>query len=138
MRGSHDDIVLQKAAIIKRCTERIQEEYNTNPELDNYTHIDALTLNIERACQASIDIAMHLAAKNKLGLPQTSGEAFMLLKNKNLISEQTAKEMVAMTGFRNIAVHEYQRVDKTILEAIAHTHYQSFIRYLADLGINIQ
>jgi len=137
MPGIHDDVVLNKAAIIKRCIERIEEEYGANPALDNYTHVDALTLNVERACQASIDIAMHLAAKNKMGVPQTSSEAFLLLADKAMISEETAKEMVAMTGFRNIAIHEYQRVDHSILRAIAEEHYKSFIRFLAELGMTI-
>ncbi len=34
----------------------MKEEYAFNPNLDNYTHIDAMVLNIERACQAAIDL----------------------------------------------------------------------------------
>lgn len=51
-----DDILLNKAAIIERCIRRIQEEYHACPDLDNHTHVDALTLNIERACQAAINM----------------------------------------------------------------------------------
>lgn len=47
-------------AIIERSLKRMKEEYSFNPKLDNYTHIDALILNIERAYQAAIDLADNL------------------------------------------------------------------------------
>jgi len=55
-----DDVLLNKAAIIERCIRRIREEHAACPALDDSTRVDALTLNIERACQAAIDMAMHL------------------------------------------------------------------------------
>jgi uncharacterized protein YutE (UPF0331/DUF86 family) len=76
--------------------------------LKNFTHIDALILHIERACQAAIDLAMHLVTKNRLGMPQNSAEAFKLLYKAGIIREQTALDMVAMTGFRNVAIHEFK------------------------------
>jgi hypothetical protein len=53
-----DDILLNKAAIIERCVRRIAEEVRSCPGLDNFTHVDALTLNIERGCQAAIDMSV--------------------------------------------------------------------------------
>jgi len=75
-----DDVLLNKAAIIERCLRRIRAEYAACPTLDNSTHVDALTLNIERACQAAIDMAMHLVATHRLGIPQSSKEAFACSK----------------------------------------------------------
>ena len=42
-----DNVVLNKAAIIERSLNRMREEIHSNPELDNYTHLDALILNVE-------------------------------------------------------------------------------------------
>src|SRR6056297_3873978 len=96
-----DNIILNKAAIIERSLNRILEEYAQNPELDNYTHIDAMVLNIERACQAAIDAAQHLIARDHLGVPQTSAEAFDLLYKNKILGPSTSKAMIGMTGFRN-------------------------------------
>jgi hypothetical protein len=38
-----------------------------NPGLDDYIHVDAMILNIERVCQACIDLAMHLKYIAKKG-----------------------------------------------------------------------
>jgi uncharacterized protein YutE (UPF0331/DUF86 family) len=66
-------VILNKVSIIERCIKRIHEEYDNNPDhLENYTKQDSIVLNLQRACEASIDLAMHIVADKKLGLPQKS------------------------------------------------------------------
>lgn len=79
MPTAPDDVCLNKAAIIERAIRRLRQEYAADPELKSFTHIDALTLNIERACQAAIDLSMHLVARERLGMPQASADAFPML-----------------------------------------------------------
>jgi uncharacterized protein YutE (UPF0331/DUF86 family) len=101
-------------------------------------HIDALTLNIERACQAAIDLALHLVAREHLGMPQNSADAFKLLRKARLITEPTALAMVGMTGFRNVAVHEYQGVDINVIQSIAQEHWKSLVTFCAEVGLRIR
>jgi len=133
-----DDVMLNKSAIIERSLRRALEEFQLDPELTRYTHIDALTLNIERACQAAIDLAIHVCSLHHLGVPQTSADAFRMLEKSNILSKPTVKAMVAMVGFRNVAIHEYQQMDMAVLRAIATEGWQTLVRYLAELGITIQ
>ncbi len=132
-----DDVILNKAAIIERCIKRIREEYSYDPNLTNYSHLDALTLNIERACQAAIDMSMHIVAEKRFGMPQTSSGAFELLFKNKLLSESLYKSLRAMIGFRNIAVHEYQTLDNEILKYIASEGYKDFIEFCKQLGLKI-
>jgi uncharacterized protein YutE (UPF0331/DUF86 family) len=133
-----DDICLNKASIMERALRRVKQEYLANPALDDFTHIDAMTLNIERACQAAIDLAMHIVARDRLGLPQSSAESFRLLHEAGHITKETLRNMTAMIGFRNIAIHEYQQLDMSILRAIAETRWQSLVEYCKALGITIK
>ncbi len=113
------DLVLNKSGIIERCINRVKEEYNDNPEnLKIITKQDSIILNIQRACEASIALAMHIVAEEGLGIPQYSREAFELLANHHVIDESLAEQLMAMVGFRNIAVHEYQKLDLAILQSI--------------------
>lgn len=132
-----DNIIYNKAAIIERSLRRVLEEYAQNPELDNYTHIDAMVLNIERACQAAIDAAYHLVATQHYGMPQTSAEAFELLQQAGVLSPETSRAMIGMTGFRNVAVHEYQALDMEIVRTIATKEYKSLIEFCRELGVRI-
>src|SRR5690606_34615043 len=70
----------QKVTIL-RYIRRIQEEYaNDEQNLENCTKQDAIVLNLQRACEASIDLAMHIVAEKELGIPQSSRDAFDLLR----------------------------------------------------------
>lgn len=129
-----DDISRNKTAIIRRCLGRIGEEYGGDPHrLDNFTIQDAIILNLLRACEASIDLAMHHVAIHKLGIPQSSRDAFTLLDDANMLSTDTARSLKNMVGFRNIAVHSYQEIQRPILEAILNQHLNDFQRFLNEL-----
>lgn len=132
-----DNVVFNKAAIIERSLKRMKEEYSLNPNLDNYTHIDAMILNIERACQAAIDLAGHIVAVNHFGIPQNSGDSFNLLKKSGVITSDLTKSMVSMTGFRNIAIHEYQELELDILKIIVEKEYKSLVSFCRALGVKI-
>jgi len=116
----------------------VQQEYQANPQLDNYTHIDAMTLNVERACRGAIDLAMHIVARQRLGMPQSSAEAFRLLHEAGIIGADLLREMTAMTGFRNIAIHEYQQMDMSVLRKIAQSRWKSLVAYCRALGARIE
>jgi len=81
------DVLLNKVSIIERCLARIEQEYRGHEdELEsNFTRQDSIVLNLQRACEASIDAAMHMVRVKRLGLPQESREAFALLHDAGII-----------------------------------------------------
>jgi uncharacterized protein YutE (UPF0331/DUF86 family) len=129
-----NDVILNKISVIERCIKRIKEEYDNSPKnLENYTKQDSIILNIQRACEASIDIAMHIVAEKKLGIPQTSRDAFELLYKNNIITESIMVKMKAMVGFRNIAVHDYQVINLQIVQMIVEKHLDDFQEYVKQV-----
>lgn len=114
-----DDISLNKAQIIERCIHRIEDVYRDDPaNLGDLTLQDSIVLNIQRACEAAIGLAMHWVAENGWGVPNSSREAFDLLAEHHAIESELAAKLKAMVGFRNVAVHEYQKLDLDILKSI--------------------
>ena len=125
-----DDILLNKSAIIERCIQRIHDVYQDQREsLNDLTKQDSIILNIQRACEASIDIAMHLVSIKRLGLPQSSREAFELLEQQGLISDTLLTSLKGMVGFRNIAVHNYQVLKLDIVEIIIEHRLKDLITF---------
>lgn len=128
-----DDVLLNKVAVIERCLKRVEEEYRGHEHefRGNFTRQDSIVLNLLRACEASIDLAMHLVRTKKLGLPQESREAFTLLEQSGLLYAEIATRMRAMVGFRNIAVHDYQKLSLDVVQSILEKHLDDFRRYTA-------
>jgi uncharacterized protein YutE (UPF0331/DUF86 family) len=116
---SADDVVLNKTATLERCVARVREEYAGDPaRLEDPTHHDALVLNLQRACQAAIDLAMHVVRVRGLGVPQESRDAFRMLVDAGVLEAGLGERMMRMVGFRTIAVHDYQAISRPILQAI--------------------
>jgi uncharacterized protein YutE (UPF0331/DUF86 family) len=126
-----DDVVLNKAASIERCVARAREEYETDPEsfATNFTRQDAAILNIQRACEACLDMGQHIIRRESLGLPQSARDIFTLLSQSGWISDAQATAMKRMVGFRNIAVHEYQALQLPILLNIIKLHLDDFSEF---------
>lgn len=130
-----DDVILNRAASVERCLQRVLEEYRGHEDsLDtDRTRQDALVLNLLRACETSIDLAMHVVRLHRLGAPQSSRHAFELLHEAGLLDAELTERMKAMVGFRNVAVHAYRTLDTAILRDIVEHRLEQFTRYTAAL-----
>lgn len=126
------DVIYNKIDTIERCLRRINEEYDNNVKnLENYTKQDSIILNIQRACEAAIDLAMHIVSEKKLGIPQNSRDAFEVLNSNNYIDENLMKKLKAMVGFRNIAVHNYQSINLKVIQQIIEKHLEDFREFVS-------
>lgn len=123
-----DDVLLNKAASIERCIARAREEFNADPIgfASNFTRQDAAVLNIQRACEAALDMGNHVIRRDKLGISQSSRDVFSLLEQADRIDASTAEAMRKMVGFRNVAVHEYQALVLAIAINIITQHLDDF------------
>lgn len=126
-----DDILLNKAATIERCIARAREEYAAaGPSFaTDFTRQDAAVLNIQRACEAALDMGQHVIRSHHLGLPQSARDVFDVLAAAGWIRTELAESLKKMVGFRNIAVHDYQRLLLPITVNIITGHLDEFLRY---------
>jgi len=126
-----DDVVRSKTTTIERCVQRIREEYDGDAQnlFDDLTRQDSILLNLQRACQASIDLAMYLCRQRSLGNPEYSREAFSILEETGLLSTPLARKMRRMDGFRNVAVHDYKDLDLNVVQSIIEQHLTDFLDF---------
>lgn len=125
------DILYNKIGIIERCLIRVDEVYDKNPEnLEDYTKQDSIVLNVQRAVEATIDIAMYIVSERKLGIPQNSRDAFEVLFHNEIISDEVLENLKNMIGFRNIAVHNYQELNLDILRKVIENNLENFNEFI--------
>lgn len=125
------DILYNKIEIIERCLIRVKEVYNDNPNnLKDYTKQDSIVLNIQRAVEATIDIAMYIVSVKKLGIPKNSRDGFEVLFLNGIIDEDLLNKLKNMIGFRNIAVHNYQKLNINILQNIIENKLYDFSEFV--------
>lgn len=94
-----NDVILNKLATIQRCLGRIGEEFTDEAEFRNdFTKQDSVILNLQRSCEACIDICNHIIRQQKLGIPQSARNSFELMAQGKLISEQSNIQLQKMVG----------------------------------------
>lgn len=118
------DVVLSKINVIKNCLMALEKA--TLNEKDSDFRLAIYELNLQRAIQASIDLANVVIAKEGLGLPNTYKQSFEILQRHSIINPDLCKKFCAMVGFRNISVHDYQQIKPAIVHSIVSHHLNDF------------
>lgn len=113
------DALAQKAARLERCIARAREERQAASDFGtDLTRQDAAILNVLRACELAIDMANMVVAHEGWGLPESAREAFELLQARGAIDATLGQTLRRMVGFRNVAVHQYEALDMSIVAAV--------------------
>lgn len=127
-----DNVILAKAEIIERCIKRAREELAASPAFDtDYTRQDAALLNVERACEAAIDVMNRIVRQRALGAPASTRDGFERLVKAAVIDQSLADRLMRMVGFRNLAVHQYQKLDLAIVRAVIQKNLDDLLEFSA-------
>jgi len=76
-----------------------------------------------------IDIANHIIADEGLRLPVGYADAFQVLMENRIIKKKLSATMEKMAKFRNVIIHQYEKIDPGIVVAILHKNLADFERY---------
>lgn len=131
-----DDVVIQKLASIDRCLAAVRRYVAGDlGRLEEPMVLDAVVLNLQRACEQAIDAACREVSRRGLGVPADSADAFSLLERERVLSSAVAERMRRMVGFRNVAIHEYRRLDPAIVRTVVEHRlgdFEALCRELVD------
>jgi uncharacterized protein YutE (UPF0331/DUF86 family) len=119
--------------------ERIREKTPDNA-LSLVADIDAqdiISVNLERAVQACVDIAARLLAARNRPSPETMAAAFDELHVLGVLPKSLAENMKKAVGFRNIAVHAYKKIEWNLVYSLITTRLDDF-RLFAQQILHVQ
>lgn len=132
-----EDLILGKLESLARCLERIEEKTPATAEMlkADFDRQDIISVNLERAVQACVDVGMHIISQRNLLLPDSMAGAFQDLAKLAVIDKHTAGVMGKTVGFRNTAVHAYRTINWDIVFSICTRHlddFRSFARQIME------
>ena len=129
------DVIAAKLELLRYCIARIEDK---TPESAGALATDAdlqdiITHNLERVVRISVDIASHILAEADVPSPTTMGETFDALARTGIIDADSAERLKNAVGFRNITIHEYEKVDWGIVFSICTERLGDFRTFAASL-----
>lgn len=124
-------VVGRKLEALRHCVQRLRMRRAASAELlaADADLQDVLVLNLSRAVQLCVDIAAHLLSDTTQPIPRTMGETFVRLADAGLIDADLAQRLRRAVGFRNLAVHQYEVIDWTIVQALTGEPLADFDRF---------
>jgi len=127
------DLILAKAGSVKRHIDRIKAKSGTDMTIfmRDLDRQESIAFNMHLAIQNCMDIAAHIISDEGLGVPGSAGEMFFILQENGFLSADLADRMVKAVGFRNLLVHEYQKIDLQRLHKAADNNVDDLIEYLS-------
>ena len=133
-------IIERKLDSLWRCLERVRSRTPASASdlLHDLDLQDVLVLNLSRAVQICVDVAVHILSERKQPPPETMGKAFDLLAQEGLLETELAQRLKKSVGFRNLAVHNYEAIDWAIVHAIATRHladFEAFAKAVMEHGL---
>lgn len=125
---------------MRRCLQRIEAKCPADAKTlsDDIDLQDIIALNLSRAVQLCVDIGAHVISERDIPVPETMGKTFDALTQAGIIDATTAVNLQKAVGFRNIAVHNYERINWIIVHAIAQKHTSDFLAFAKQINTLIE
>jgi len=125
------DLVLRKVADLETYLKQL-EPYR-DIELSTYQSDWKTQRIVERtlhlAIETCMDIADHIVADRRLPVPETAAATFEILGEAQVLPVPLATSLSKMVGFRNILVHDYARLDASIVLRVLRSDLQDLQRF---------
>lgn len=125
------EIIEQKLESLHRCIKRLESKCPADAAIlaSDFDLQDIVALNLSRAIQICVDIGAHIVASLDVPAPGTMGQTFELLSQTGLINTELASRLKKAVGFRNIAVHNYEKINWNIVHSIVKDHLIDFTEF---------
>lgn len=115
---------------LRRRVFELETKFKPLPEhklITDETLYSAAEHHLQIAIQCCLDIAAHITSALALPLAkEEAGEVFFSIAKEKIISENLAKTMKKVIGYRNVLVHQYLEVER-------HETYMNIQEGLKDL-----
>ena len=129
--------MVDEALILRKLSE-LDEYFQQAKEYDaitvaQYTGDWKIQRIIERTLQMMIetcvDIAGHIISEKGFRIPKSYSDAFLVLKENNILSDELYSSAKKMAKFRNVVVHHYDKVNADIVVSILRKNLDDFLSY---------
>jgi uncharacterized protein YutE (UPF0331/DUF86 family) len=124
-------LILRKLAELLEYMDQIKEYRSLT--VDGYASDWKTQRIVERTLQVMIevcaDIAGHIISDSGYRVPKTYADTFKVLHENNVIDEDLRQRMERMAKFRNVIVHQYDKVDFQIVVTVLKKHLSDFSNY---------
>jgi len=121
-------LILRKISALDEYLKQIGEYASI--KVKSYANDWKVQRIVERTLQMMIetclDISGHIISDEKLRVPETYADVFRIMVESGILSGSHLNSFEKMARFRNMVVHDYEKIDPEIIVGILRNNLQDF------------
>lgn len=94
---------------------RETQKVNKNKFIEDYHFFGLAERYLQLSIEVLLDVGKILVIIKGLKRPEENQEIFSMLYDEKIISEKLAQNLMGIANFRNILVHDYEKIDREIV-----------------------
>ncbi len=124
-------LILRKLAELDEYNIQIKEyeKITVVQYLDDWKIPRIIERTLQMMIETCVDIASHIIADKEYRVPKSYSETFKVLHEEKIVSSELFSALDKMAKFRNIVVHDYDKVDAEIVVGILKKNLKDFVDY---------
>ncbi len=130
------DVLRAKTAAVLHHIDRLRSRSPLAAEAlaDDEDLLSLVSMDLQQAIQACIDLAVHACADDALGVPSGPADAFGRLARAGYFAQDLAVRLTGAAGLCNLIVHRYADLDCARLVAIVERDLGDLEEFVAALA----
>lgn len=119
---------LQKLKEYQKVLKEIQK-VNKKEFVDDYHFYGLAERYLQLAIEVILDISKLIINAKSFQRPESNQEMFEVLAKEKVIDEELRDVLFGIANFRNILVHDYEKIDRKIVYEILQDRIDDFERF---------
>jgi len=126
-----ETLILRKLRELEEYTSQIQDfrSISVSDYKSDWKSQRIIERTLQMMIETCVDIAGHIISDNKYRIPESYADAFIVLRENEIVDADICRTMEKIAKFRNVIVHHYDRVDAEIVVGILRKCLEDFDKY---------
>jgi len=131
-------LILRKLSALEEYFKQLSEyrSISTDQYEKDWRSQRIIERTLQMMVETCIDIAGHIIADMKFRVPISYADSFHVLAENGIVDDSLSESLEKMAKFRNVVVHDYDRVDKEIVIGILRKNLDDFTKF-KDAIVNL-
>jgi len=121
-------LILKKLSVLDEYLKQIGEYASISPKayIDDWKVQRIVERTLQMMIETCLDIGAHIISDENLRVPETYAEVFRIMVENDILPGSHLDAFEKMARFRNLVVHDYERIDPEIIVGILRNNLQDF------------
>ena len=110
------------------------QKINKNQFMEDYHFFGLAERYLQLSIEILLDVGKLLVVIKGLKRPEENQEIFSALRDEKIISEKLADNLMGVANFRNILVHDYEKIDREIVYEKLRNNLDDFENFKKEIA----